>query len=268
MAQPVPGTDPDSEDYLNQMLAQASASGLTGKPDPNIWEFGNPFTAIWDTRTNKDGTPFQDPTKFGYYEKKSSQAETDFYKLNRDELLRFQELAFQAGLYGSSATREDIPWRARDPHTFQIWQQMVEQAGRYHAAGKKNTIWDSLQELVDNRPEGLGKKKGRAPLVTQLPDPREIEEMVRGVAPSVIGRDASPEFTQDFIAMYTAMVARFQEQKYALAGTEEGGTVTAPPSAESLAAFRLRHERPEEFEEKRAASRQAAYTSLLKGANI
>lgn len=258
MAQPVPGSDPDSEDYLNQMLSQASAMGLSSKPDPPVWEFGNPFAAIWD--------PNKDATKFGYYEKKSSKAETDFYKLNRDELLRFQELAFQAGLYGSGAEREDIPWKARDPHTFKIWQQMVDQASRYHAAGKKFTIWDSLQELVDNRPEGLGKKKSnRGPLVTQLPDPREIEEMVRGVAPSVIGRDADDAFTQDFIAMYTKIVSDFQANKYALENTEEGGTITAPPSAEALASFRLRHENPGAYEEARAAERHKAYSAMLKG---
>ncbi len=193
----------------------------------------------------------------------------DFYSLPKDQVLRFQELALQAGLYGAAAERSDVPWGARDPDTFKIWQQMVDQAARYAAAGKKNTIWDSLQELVDNRPEGLGKKnKTRGPLVTQLPDPREIEEMIRGVAPQVIGRDADPAFISDFTAMYSKIISDFQAQKYELEGSESGGTITAPPSAEALAAHRLRYERPEEFEEKRAASRQAAYTSLLKGANL
>lgn len=239
---------------------EANESTSGDSDDPPVWEFNNPFTAIWTGG---------DATKIGFNQKPSSKAEMDFYSLGRDELLRFQELAFQAGLYGSSAEREDIPWRARDPDTFKIWQQMVGQAARYAAAGKKHTIWDSLQELVDNRPEGLGKKKSnRGPLITQLPDPREVEELVRSVAPSVIGRDPDEAFTQDFIAMYTKIVSDFQANKYALENTEEGGTITAPPSAEALAAFRLRHENPEQFEEKRAASRQAAYTSLLKGANI
>jgi hypothetical protein len=260
---------PEQERLLEKYPPHMRASERTrmeianeqGDPDdPPVWEFNNPFTAIWTGG---------DATKAGYNQKPSSKAQMDFYSLNRDELLRFQEMAFQAGLYGSGAEREDIPWKARDPETFKIWQQMVGQAARYAAAGKKNTIWDALQEIVDNRPEGLGKKQTkRQPLVTQLPDPREIEELVRGVAPSVIGRDVDEAFTQDFIAMYTEMVARFQKQKYDLEGSEEGGTITAPPSAEAIAAFRLRHERPEEFEEKRAASRQAAYTSLLKGANI
>ncbi len=251
---------PELQSAQRQAFIKRNQEGAANEDDPLVWEFNNPFTAIW---TGKDAT------KVGYTKKPSSKAELDFYTLNRDELLRFQELAFQAGLYGAGAEREDIPWKARDPKTFQIWQQMVGQAARYYAAGKQNTIWDSLQELVDNRPEGLGKKKSnRGPLVTQLPDPREVEEMVRSVAPSVIGRDPDEAFTADFIAMYTKIVSDFQANKYALENTEEGGTITAPPSAEALAAFRLRHENPEQFEEKRAASRQAAYTSLLKGANI
>lgn len=250
---------PELQERQREIYLKANREGVNDPDDPDIWEFNNPFTAIWTGG---------DATKIGYTKKKASKAELDFYTMGKDELLRFKELAFQAGLYGSEAEREDIPWSARDTKSFQIWQQMVGQAARYYAAGKKTTIWDALQDLVDNRPEGLGKKKGKQPLVTQLPDPREIEELVRGVAPSVIGRDPDEAFTQDFIAMYTKIVSEFQANKYALENTEEGGTITAPPSAEALASFRLRHENPEQFEEKRAASRQAAYTALLKGANI
>lgn len=229
-----------------------------GDPDdPMVWEFNNPFTAIW---TGKDAT------KVGYNQKPRSKVLQDFYNLSPDELKRFQELAFQAGLYGASAEREDISFGARDPDTFKLWAQMTDQAARYGAAGKKFTIWDSIQELVDNRPESAGKKKSTRPLVTELPDPRAVEEMVRGVAPSVIGRDADPAFTSDFIAMYTKIVSDYQANKYALENTEAGGTITAPPDAQSLAAFRLRTENPEQYEEKRSAARAAAYTSLLKGA--
>lgn len=252
---------PNLRAAARQMYDQNDDSAnAANEDDPPIWEFNNPFAAIWTGG---------DASKIGYSTKPSSKAAIDFYSLGKEELLRFQELAFQAGLYGATAERSDIPWKAKDPETFKIWQQMVGQAARYYAAGKKNTIWDALQELVDNRPEGLGKKKSnRGPLITQLPDPREIEELVRGVAPSVIGRDPSPEFTQDFIAMYTKIVSDFQANKYALENTDEGGTITAPPSAEQLASFRLRTENPEQYEEKRAASRQAAYTALLKGANL
>lgn len=266
MAQPVPGSDPDSDDYLNQQLATAQASGLLGKPDPNIWEFGNPFASIWDTRTNKDGAPLHDPTKFGYYEKKSSKAETDFYNLNPDELKRFQELAFQAGYYGPDAERGDIRWGAKDDTTFGIWSKFVDRAARVYAAGKKNTLWDLLQDDVAKRPENMGKTRKREPLVNVLPDPRQIEEMLMEIAPQVIGRDPDPEFIQDVTAMYTSMISEFNKNKYALAGTEEGGTITAPPSAESIAAFRLRHERPEEYERHRAAEKHMQYTALLKGA--
>lgn len=248
---------PEAQGKAREALIAKKAQGSANSDDPDIWEFNNPFTAIWTGG---------DATKIGYTKKKASKAELDFYTMGKDELLRFKELAFQAGLYGSSAEREDIPWSARDTESFQIWQQMVGQAARYHAAGKKTTIWDALQDLVDNRPEGLGKKKrDRAPLITQLPDPREIEELVRGVAPSVIGRDPDEAFTQDFIAMYTKIVSEFQANKYALENTEEGGTITAPPSAEQLASFRLRTENPAAYEEARAAERHKAYSAMLKG---
>lgn len=239
---------------------QSGSSQYVDPDDPPVWKFGNPFTAIWD--------PNADVSKLGYYSTPLSKATLEFYSLDRaNELKRFQELAFQAGLYGSSAEREDIPFGAYDDDTFKIWQQLNTQAARRGLVGKKNTVWDVLQEMVDNRPESLGKKKrDRAALVTELPDPRQIEELVRNVAPDVIGRDPDDAFTQDFIAMYTRIVKEFQENKYYLEGTEEGGTIQAPPSAEALASFRLRTENPEAYEEKRAAARQAAYTSLLKGA--
>lgn len=257
-----PAAPRDQPDELDQFLANLSlnASAYQSKEDPPVWEYGNPFVDIWN--------PSKDPSKFGFYETPLSKATNGFYNLNKDELIRFQELAFQAGLYGPSAERGDIRFGARDPDTYSIWAELQKNAARYHAAGKKNTLWDVLQDLVDNRPENLKseQKKKRAPLITELPDPREIEELVRGVGSEVLGRDVDEAFTQDFIAMYTKMVSEFQANKYALEGTEEGGTITAPPSPEALAAFRLRYERPEQFEEKRAAERQAAYTSLLKGA--
>jgi hypothetical protein len=66
--------------------------------------------------------------------------------------------------------------------------------------------------------------------------------------------------------MYTKYVEQFQEQKYALEGSEEGGKLTAPPNAEDLAKFRLRTENPELYAEKEAVARQQAYLQLLKGA--
>lgn len=197
-----------------------------------------------------------------------SRAKNEFFGMDRDELKRFQELAFQAGYYGSSAEREDVPFGSYDEKTYQVWAQLNERAAMFLKNGKQHTVWDVLQDDVNNRPESLGKKKGRerAPLVTELPDPRALEELVRGVAPEVLGRDPDPAFTQDFIAMYSRIVREYQENKYALENTEKGGTITAPPSAEMLASFRLRTENPEQFEEKRAAARSAAYTALLKGA--
>lgn len=243
-----------------QFMEQYESKNQQDPDDPPVWKYGNPFSAIWD--------PNADPTKLGYYSEPLSKATLDFYSLDRNnELKRFQELAYQAGLYGTGAEREDIPFGAYDDDTYKIWQQLNTQAARRGLVGKKNTVWDVLQEMVDNRPEGLAKKKkSRQPLVTQLPDPRDIEELVRNVAPDVIGRDPDPAFTQDFIAMYTRIVKEFQENKYYLEGTEEGGTIQAPPSPAALASFRLRTENPEQYEEKRAAARQAAYTSLLKGA--
>lgn len=249
---------PEARDEARRRLEQSS--GGPDPDDPPVWHFGNPFAAIWD--------PNSDPTKIGYYARPLSTSVLDFYKLDRqNELKRFQELAYQAGLYGTSAERSDIPFGAYDDDTFKIWQQLNNQAARFGLAGKKNTVWDVLQDLVNNRPEGAGKStKKRAPLITELPDPRELEELVRAIAPNVIGRDPDDAFTQDFISMYQRIQATFQEAKHALAETEEGGTITAPPDPQALAAFRLRTENPEAYEEKRAAARQQAYTALLRGA--
>lgn len=254
---------PDGPNEMAQVIGVAIAAANANyqpKDDPMV-----PSSGYWD---------YDESTGKNYWvnyqtTKPKSKADLEFYSLDRDELRRFQELAYQAGYYGSSAERDDIPFGSYDPDTYKIWQQYNERAANGLKAGKNFTLWDYLQDDVNNRPESLGKSKTkRQPLVTQLPDPRDVEEMVRGVAPSVIGRDPSPEFTQDFIAMYTKIVSEFQKNKYALEGSEEGGTITAPPSAEALAAFRLRTENPEQFEEKRSAARASAYTALLKGANL
>ncbi len=251
-------TDDELLAKIETGLAKAAASGVGAKPDPPIWEFGNPFTDIWN--------PNKKDIKFGYYEKPSSKAAVDFYNLNDTELRRFQELSFQAGYYGAGAERTDIRWGAKDDTTYAIWNDFVGRAARVHAAGKKNTLWDLLQDDVDKRPENLNKGRKREPLVNVLPDAREIEQTLMALAPDVIGRDPDPEFIADFTAMYTSMVSEFNKNRYALAGTEEGGEITAPPSAESIAAFRLRHEKPEEYERHRSAEKHMQYLSLLKGA--
>ena len=260
-----PDAPPEADPMIAAIFQAGAASTYSAKDDPPVYHNG-----FWSTPSSPEGTPTGEAKVFVNQPgtKPQSQAELEFETMDRDELRRFQELAFQAGYYGTSAERDDIPFGSYDPDTFKIWTQYANRAADVYKVGKRLTIWDLLQDDVNNRPAGANKSKKRSPLVTQLPDPREIEEMVRGVAPSVIGRDADDAFTQDFIAMYTKIVSDFQKQKYDLEGSETGGTITAPPSAEALAAFRLRYERPEEFEEKRAASRQAAYTSLLKGANL
>lgn len=249
---------PSMRQQAIEYYERKNAAGDSGdEDDPPIWEFNNPFTAIWTGG---------DATKIGYNARPSSKAALDFYNISKDELTRFQELAFQAGYYGEGAERGDIRWGARDDETYKIWQGFVNRAARVYAAGKKNTMWDLLQDDVNKRPENAAKPKKRAPLVTVLPDPRQIEEALMQLAPDVIGRDPDPEFIQDFTAMYTSMQSEFQKNKYALEGSEEGGTITAPPSAESIAAFRLRYEKPEEYERHRAAEKHMQYLSLLKGA--
>lgn len=263
MAAPkTPPTTVPPKDAPNELVQQfASALAQFQQPqddsDPPVWSSG-----YWD---------YDESTGKQYFvnylnQKPLSKAILDFYSLSPDELRRFQELAFQAGLYGTTAERGDIPFGAKDSDTFQLWQQLNKQAAGYAQVGKNNTIWDVLQDLVNNRPENSGKQnKKRGPLVKELPDPREIEELIPSAAVAVLGQNASPEFTQDFIAMYTKIVEQYQENKYALQGTEEGGTITAPPSAESLARFRLRTENPEQAQEFQSAQRQSQYVQLLKG---
>lgn len=227
--------------------------------DPPVWQSG-----YWD---------YDESTGQNYWvnygiKKPLSSANLDFYKLTRDELRRFQEMAYQAGYYGSTAERGDVPFGAYDEDTFKVWATLNKRAATLFQTGKLSTIWDVLQDDVNNRPENLGKsrRRERAPLITQLPNPTDIKDLVLSVGQDVIGREVDDAFAEDFVAMYTRMVREFQENKYALEGTEEGGTITAPPSPESLARFRLRHERPEEYEEKAGAERHNAYLQLLKGA--
>ncbi len=230
MAQATPAPAPQSGSNLNKQTAAeflsqrlSTAQPYSTKEDPPVWSSG-----YWD---------YDESTSLRYFvnygqSKPKSQADLDFERLDDTELRRFQELAFQAGYYGTSAEREDIPFGAKDPETFKIWQQYNDRAANRLKVGKQHTLWDILDEDVRNRPENANKNKTtRQPLVTKLPDPREIEEMVRGVAPSVIGRDADDAFTSDFIAMYSKIVSDFQANEYALKNSEAGGTITAPPSA-------------------------------------
>ena len=250
---------PEEEKLFMGMLSQL-ASGQRQQEDPDdppVWQSG-----YWD---------YDESTGKNYWvnytnKRPLSKAKLDFYNLDDKELRRFQELAFQAGYYGESAERSDIRWGAKDDDTFKIWSGFNERAARAGLAGKQSTVWDLLQDDVEKRPASLSQGRKRAPLVTELPDPRQVQMLLMDIGPSVIGREPDEAFINDFTAMYTKMVSEFQANKYALEGSEEGGTITAPPSAESLARFRLRYERPEQYEEKAGAQRHNAYLSLLKGA--
>lgn len=250
----------DAPDELTQqfgaLLALAQANQPQQEDDPPVWQSG-----YWD---------YDESTGKNYWvnytsQKPLSQSILDFYRLDDSELRRFQELAFQAGLYGSSAERGDVPFGAKDPDTFQIWQQMNKHAAGSAKAGKTNTMWDLLQDMVNNRPENAGKGKKRSPLVTTLPNPTDLKELVLSAGQEVLGRDVDEGFANDFVSMYQKMVADFQSNKYALEGTEEGGTITAPPSPEAIAKFRLKYERPEQYENFRSAKRHQEYVQLLKG---
>lgn len=256
---------PDAPNELQQQFAAALAQFQ--KPDddsdPPVWQYGtvepDPYRGTYE--------PMRTQKSYGLTTKPLSKAILDFYSLDPDELKRFQELAFQAGLYGASAERGDVPFGARDMDTFQIWQTLNKQAAGAAQVGKKNTVWDMLQDLVDHRPENLGKKKKeRGPLVNVLPNPTDIKDLVLSSAHQVLGRDPDPAFADDFVAMYQKIVSDFNENKYSLEGTEEGGTITAPPSAEALARFRLKTENPAQFEEVDARKRENQYLQLLKAA--
>lgn len=253
--------DVDTDDYVNQQLS--AATPYQPKEDPLV-----PYSGYWESPSSPEGTPYgtkQWVNRPGA--KPLSVASLEFYEMDRDELKRFQELAFQAGHYGPGAERSDVPFGSYDEKTYSIWVDYNTRAARGKKVGKNFTAWDYLQDDVNNRPEGLGKNaRKRPPLITELPDPRELEETVRDLAPSVIGREADDAWIADFTAMYTKYVQQFQENKYALGGTEEGGTLTAPPNAEQLAKFRLRTENPEAYAEKESVARQQAYLQLLKGA--
>lgn len=256
MAQPAK-PEVGSEEYNNQKIAESKTTPVEEANHP-VWEWSDPFSGVWKGK---------DPKTFGFTQVPYNRAIANFHALDREsELIRLQELAFQAGLYGESTEREDIRWESYDDDTFKIWMDLTRAASLSARAGKKQTVWDKLQDLVEHRPANLGKKKkGREPKIIQLPDPRELEEVIRSIAPETIGREADESLTQDIIAMYTRIQERFQENRYALSQTEEGGTLQAPPSAAALAKFRLRTERPEEYEQHRSAQRSREYTALLEG---
>lgn len=255
---PVPRDAPDElVQQFGALMALAQANQPAAKDDPPVWQSG-----YWDYDESTGKQYWVNYTN----QQPLSKAKLSFYNLSDQELRRFQELAYQAGYYGSTAERSDVRWGAKDDDTFEIWSNFNERAARAGLAGKQSTVWDLLQDDVDKRPESLNKGRKRAPLVTQLPNPTDVKDLVLSVSQDVLGREVDDQFINDFTAMYTKMVEEFQKNKYALEGTEEGGTITAPPSPESLARFRLRYERPEQYEEKAAAQRQNAYLSLLKGA--
>lgn len=247
---------PELQTILSQI---GSRPAEDDEDDPPVWQSG-----YWDYDESTGKEYF---VNYGI-KKPLSSANLDFYKLTRDELRRFQELAYQAGYYGSTAERGDVPFGAYDEDTFKVWATLNKRAATLFKTGKNHTVWDVLQDDVQNKPENLGKanKPKRQPLVTQLPNPTDVKDLVLSVSQDVLGREVDDEFINDFTAMYTKMVSEFQKNKYSLEGSEEGGTITAPPSPESLARFRLRYERPEQYEEKAGAQRHNAYVQLLKGA--
>lgn len=230
-AAPPPGQD------LQAFLAQLgiSADGLGGGLDPSdppVWTAPEQFNWRKGSRP-KLGRP-----------RPSSEAYLDFYRMSDAEVRKWQERFFDAGFYGG-AEASDIPWGDHDENTFQLWQQFVNRAAGFYAVGQMRTPQQVAMEAVGKAGTGKGGPKSqRAPLVLQIPNPDDLGAVATEAARATLGRKATDEEVAAFVSDFQGRVTNFQRQEYA--ADERGGSVVAPPSAQTAAETFARERNPVE----------------------
>lgn len=180
---------------------------------------------------------------------KESHAQKHLY--NRPDSKEVQELQnrlWAGGFYPPGAKRENLTPGLPDPYTEKAWENLIDRAAKYKAAGKDMTIWEVLEEGEGIMGPGGADRAGadgRQPHVTELTNPEDLKYYAQKVAVSTLGRALKPDEVSRFVSSFQGAQATAQTQAYNLAGAS-GGTVVSPASPAAAAEAFARQAAPVE----------------------
>ena len=151
-----------------------------------------------------------------------------------EQKARLQRALLAAGLFDDEDEFTVGKWDDASMKAYRKILGYANQSGRNVAEALEE--WASLTEANG----GPGGKKGptRAPLVTQVSNPMDLQAMADRGAPDVIGRRVRPDEMQQIAGQYQGMEAGAQQAAYNAAAT--GGQVTAAPDFSSYLQSKLR----------------------------
>lgn len=148
-----------------------------------------------------------------------------FGGLAPEALYAIQHEAEQIGLLAKGSYKPGVP----DDDTMQAMRNVLGITNRRNSTNtNKGTAWkDTFDWLVDQ-----SKRSGTygAPKATdiRLSNPLDITRMVNDIAAKRLGRSLTPNESTRIVSAYQTAEQTFQQQ------AAQGGTVTEPPSLESL----------------------------------
>lgn len=195
---------------------------------------GDPFGKLADKATGRmKGKP---STKL------SSQLEKDFYSMDREDRAVLQKRLYAGGFYGNTDPN-GIILGIPDETSFKAYTTAVGRAGAYFASGVLKTLDDVLDEAAGiqaqidaaggGRGGGSGLGRDRAPLTVELSNPDDLRRISQKVATSTLGRALTDDEVAKFVAGFQGVQHSTQSQAYGV--DETGGTVVAPPAADTAA---------------------------------
>lgn len=150
-----------------------------------------------------------------------------------EQKARLQRALLAAGLFDDEDEFTVGKWDDASMKAYRKILGYANQSGRNVAEALEE--WASLTEANG----GPGKKgRERAPLVTQVSNPMDLQAMADRGAPDVIGRRVRPDEMQQIASQYQGMEAGAQQAAYNAAAT--GGQVTAAPDFSSYLQSKLR----------------------------
>lgn len=169
-----------------------------------------------------------------------SEATGEFYSWSDAQLRKFQEQAYEAGLYGN-VDRAEVPFGDFDEDTFSVWSTMVQRSAAFYSQGKKVSPMKALEMAGRSKPVGVIEEvDGPPPLVTVLSNPDELKKVMQAGARSVLGRKVSDADLEAFVSSIQGQEAAQQKSDYGMQVNEQGGTVTklADPRVQAEVAAR------------------------------
>jgi hypothetical protein len=181
----------------------------------------------------------------------ANKAATMFYGWSEDEVRKFQEKAFAAGLYGTY-DRTKIPWGDHDEDTLTIWKKMVGRSAGFYEQGQKVTPWEALDKAAELAPP-LDADGGAT---TSVANPLDLQRLLRETGREVLGSGNVPGAS--------GLVSQYQSQQR-VAGLE--GVETAAPSAQTFFENALRNMDPKRYDARKVVSGLRSAFEFLGGSS-